>query len=124
MGRISLTVDPLTFVTLEQRLDAQVEALFHDVHPEGCPSDLLEKQSFLRAHALLSLLDGKGARSGRPEIVVVEDHTNPLPDGRPSLDWGADVDLPHEVLETVATDGQRVCDHCPQRGDHRRTRSA
>jgi hypothetical protein len=61
----------------------------------------LEKQSFLRAHALLSLLDGKGARSGRPEIVVVEDHTNPLGDGRPSLDWGADVDLPHEVLETL-----------------------
>jgi hypothetical protein len=86
---------------LEQRLDAQVEALFHDVHPEGCPTDLLEKQQFLRAHALLSLLDGKGARSGRPEIVVVEDHTNPLPDGRPRLDWGADVDLPHEVLERV-----------------------
>ncbi len=87
--------------SLERRLDAQIEALFHDAHPEGCPTDLLEKQSFLRAHALLSLLDGKGARSGRPEIVVVEDHTNPLADGRPSLDWGADVDLPHEVLETL-----------------------
>jgi hypothetical protein len=101
MGRMLLTVDPLTFVTLEQRVDAQVEALFHDAHPEGCPTDLLEKQSFLRAHALLSLFNGKGIRSGRPEIVVVEDHTNPLPDGRPRLDWGADIDLPHEVLETL-----------------------
>ena len=27
MGRIPLTLDPLTFATLEQRLDAQVEAL-------------------------------------------------------------------------------------------------
>ena len=61
----------------------------------------MEKQSFLRAHALLALLDGKGARSGRPEIVVVEDHTNPLPDGRPSLDWGVDVELPHEFLEQL-----------------------
>ena len=43
----------------------------------------------------------KGPRSGRPEIVVVEDHTNPLPDGRPSLDWGVDVDLPHEFLEQL-----------------------
>ncbi|HEX3090685.1 MAG TPA: HNH endonuclease, partial [Ilumatobacteraceae bacterium] len=101
MGRISLTLDPLAYVRLERRLDAQIEALFHDAHPEGCPTDLLEKQQFLRAHALLSLLDGKGARSGRPEIVVVEDHTNPLADGRPSLDWGADVDLPHEVLEAL-----------------------
>ena len=34
------------------RLDAQVEALFHDTHPDGCPTDLLEKQAYLRAHAL------------------------------------------------------------------------
>jgi HNH endonuclease len=86
---------------LEGRLQGQLEAMFHDTHPEGCPTDLLEKQSFLRARALLSLLDGTGPRSGRPEIVVVEDHTNPLADGRPSLDWGADVDLPHEFLEQL-----------------------
>ena len=43
----------------------------------------------------------KGPRVGRPEIVVVEDHTNPLPDGRPRLDWGADVDLPREFLDAL-----------------------
>ena len=101
MGHWSITWDPATFAVLEGRVDARVEALFHDTHPEGCPTDLLEKQSFLRAHALLALLVGQGARSGRPEIVVVEDHTNPQPDGRPSLDWGADVDLPHEYLEQL-----------------------
>jgi hypothetical protein len=101
MGRWSVAFDPATWVVLEGRLQGQVDALFHDSHPEGCPSDLLEKQSFLRAHALLSLLDGKGPRSGRAEIVVVEDHTNPLADGRPSLDWGVDVDLPHEYLEAL-----------------------
>jgi hypothetical protein len=101
MGRWSLWWDPATFATLEGRLDGQVEAMFHDTHPDGCPSDLLEKQSFLRAHALLALLDGKGTRAGRPEVVVVEDHTSPLRDGRPSLDWGVDVELPHEHLEQL-----------------------
>ncbi len=101
MGRWSVTLDPATWVSLEGRLDAQVEAMFHDAHPEGCPTDPFEKQSFLRAHALLALLNGEGLRVGRPEIVVVEDFTNPRPDGRPTLDWGADVDLPAEFLEAV-----------------------
>ena len=101
MGRWSVTLDPETWLRLENRLDAQIEAMFHDTHPEGCPTDPLEKQAFLRAHALLAVLDGKGARVGRPEIVVVEDHTNPLPDGRPRVDWGADVDLPQELLDLI-----------------------
>ena len=101
MGRWSATWDPATMVRLEARLDAQVEALFHDAHPEGCPTDLLEKQSYLRALALLALLDGDGVGVGRPEIIVVEDHTNPQPDGRPTLDWGVDVDLPAEYLEAL-----------------------
>jgi hypothetical protein len=66
MGRWSVTLDPATWATLENRLEAQVEAMFHETHPEGCPTDPLEKQSFLRAHALLALLKGKGARLGRP----------------------------------------------------------
>ena len=101
MGRWSATWDPATMVTLENRLDAQVEAMFHDTQPDGCPTDPIEKQSYLRAHALLALLDGDGVRLGRPEIIVVEDHTNPEPDGRPTLDWGLDVDLPHEFLEAL-----------------------
>ena len=101
MGRWSVTLDPASWLALENRLDTQIEAMFHDTHPEGCPSDLLEQQSFLRAHALLALLHGKAARVGRPEIVVVEDHTNPLPDGRASIDWGAEVDLPREFFDLL-----------------------
>ncbi len=101
MGRWSVTLDPATWLSLEGRLDAQVEAMFHDAHPEGCPTDPFEKQSFLRAHALLALLNGERFGVGRPEIVVVEDFTNPQPDGRPTLDWGADVDLPPEFLAAV-----------------------
>ena len=48
MGRWSATWDPETMVRLENRLDAQVQAMFHDTQPDDCPSDLLEKQSFLQ----------------------------------------------------------------------------
>ncbi len=101
MGRWSATWDPETMLRLENRLDAQVQAMFHDTHPPGCPSDLLAKQSFLRAHAMLALFDGSGVRLGRPEIVVVVDHTQPDPGGRPSIDWGLPVELPQRVLDDL-----------------------
>ena len=99
MRRWGIAWDPETAVRLEGRLDAQVEALFHDRQPEGCPSDLLEKQSFLRAHALLAMLDGTGVRLGRPEIVVVVDHT--AGGVEPVVDWGLDVELPQRVLDDL-----------------------
>jgi hypothetical protein len=98
MGRWSATWDPETMLRLENRVDAKVQALFHDTQPDGCPTELLEKQSFLRAHALLALLDGGGGRMGKPEIVVVVDHTHPHRDGRPVIDWGLPVELPDQVL--------------------------
>ncbi len=99
MGRWSATWDPETMLRLENRLDAQVQAMFHDTQPPGCPVDLLEKQSFLRAHALLALLEGGGARLGRPEIVVVIDDTA---NSEPVIDWGLPVDLPRRVLDDLA----------------------
>ncbi len=101
MGRWSVTLDPATWARLEVRLDAQVEAMFHDAHPDGCPSDPVDKQAYLRALALLALLNGDGVGVGRPEIIIVEDHTRPQPDGRPTLDWGVEVDLPREFLEEL-----------------------
>ena len=85
---------------LENRLDAQIPALFHDTTPDGCPTDLFEKQAFLRAHALLALLNGGGARLGRPEIVVVVDHTTASTE--PVIDWGLPVELPRRVLDDLA----------------------
>ena len=101
MRRWSVLWDPANALTLEGRVDTQVEALFHDATPEGCPTDPLDKQSYLRALALLVLLNGDGVGVGRPEIIVVEDHTQPDTDGRPSLDWGLDVDLPRELLDAM-----------------------
>jgi hypothetical protein len=99
MGRWNATWDPETMVRLENRLEAQVQALFHDRQPDGCPTEVLEKQSYLRAHALLALLDGNGVRLGRPEIVVVVDHTTAALE--PVVDWGLPVELPQRVLDDL-----------------------
>ncbi|MEP7201581.1 MAG: DUF222 domain-containing protein, partial [Ilumatobacteraceae bacterium] len=102
MGRWSATWDPETMLRLENRIDATVQALFHDTQPDGCPMDLLEKQEYLRAKAVLAVFGGSGAKLGRPEIVVVLDHTQPDADGQPSIDWGLEVDLPDRVLADLA----------------------
>jgi hypothetical protein len=98
MGRWSAVWDPETMVRLETRIDDQLQAMFHDRQPENCPTDLLEKQKYLRALAVAALLDGQGGRSGKPEVIVVVDHTQPGPDGRPAVDWGLPVELPERVL--------------------------
>jgi hypothetical protein len=98
MGRWQATWDPETMVQLETKIDNQLQAMFHDRQPEGCPTDLLEKQSYLRALAVVALIDGHGGRSGKPEVIVVVDHTQPGPDGRPAVDWGLPVELPERVL--------------------------
>ena len=99
MSIFTLTVDPLTGVRLHNKINAATEALFHDKTPDGCPTDPMEKQSFLRAHAMLNLIEGKGIRLGRPEIVVVVDTTAPDPvTGAPTVDWGLPVEIPHRVL--------------------------
>jgi len=54
--------DPLTGVKLAGRLDAAVETLFAEQTPDYCPSDPVEKQAFLRAHAFARLVDGGGVR--------------------------------------------------------------
>ncbi len=99
MSIFTLTVDPLTGVKLHNKINAATEALFHDKTPDGCPSDPLDKQSFLRAHALLNIIEGKGIRLGKAEIVVVVDSTTPDPaTGAPIVDWGLPVEIPHRVL--------------------------
>jgi len=99
MNVFTLTVDPVTGVMLHNKINAATEALFHSATPDGCPSDPLEKQAFLRGHALLSLIEGHGLRLGRPEVVVVVDTTSPDPaTGAPTVDWGLPVEIPHRVL--------------------------
>jgi hypothetical protein len=95
--------DPATGVVLHGRLRATVEALFAESTPDGCPSDPVERQDFLRAHALVALTAGAGSHHpGRAEIVVVVDTTQPDPaTGGPTLDWGLPVELPWAVLHDL-----------------------
>ena len=99
MHVFTLTVDPVTGLMLHNKINAATEALFHDTTPEGCPTDPIEKQAFLRAHAQLNMINGQGIQMGKPEIVVVVDTTAPDPaNGAPTIDWGLPVEIPHRVL--------------------------
>ena len=99
MNIFTLTVDPVTGLMLHNKINAAIEALFHDTTPEGCPTDPIEKQAFLRAHALLNMINGEGIQMGKPEIVVVVDATAPDPaTGAPTIDWGLPVEIPNRVL--------------------------
>ena len=102
LTRWVLVTDPLEAAKLDRALRAQLEALFHDAVPEGCPSDPLAKQQFLRAHALLSLVFGEraGSGAGRPEVIVVVDtrDSGESGDAGPCVDWGLPVEIPPRVL--------------------------
>jgi hypothetical protein len=93
--------DPETGLTLHGRLRNIVTALFADHTPPDCPMYPLERQAFLRAHALVALTEGHGTGNGTPEIVAVLDLTHPQPDGPPTVDWGLPVELPAEVLHRL-----------------------
>lgn len=72
--------DPLTGAALDRRIRATVEQLFHDRPPEPCPSDPLDKQEFLAAHALKALINGKAGRgAGAAEVIAVVDAREPGP---------------------------------------------
>ena len=107
-----LLLDPVAALAFDQLLAAQVEAMFHDRLPEGCPTNPLQRQSYLRAHALLALVNGGGARMGRPEIIVVVDARDggsddcdgvpdPPSDREPVVDWGLPVEVPERVLRDL-----------------------
>ena len=100
MWCVSGRFDPVTGVRLSARLDAAVNALFAEQTPATCPSDPVDKQQHLAGLALVSLLDGNGvgARSGRPEFVVVVDTSVGDGAGGPVVDWGIPVEVPSRVL--------------------------
>ena len=118
MGKLWASLDPLSYVKVSNRIDALVEALFAERAPEGCPSDPLEKQAYLRALAFVALCEGRGAAMGRPEFTVVIDTRSLDDEGRPVVDWGLPVDVPPSVLTDLAR--RRRC----RRGDRARRRGA
>jgi hypothetical protein len=98
MGRWHATWDPDTHRSLEAALDAMTERLFHAAHPEHCPTDPIAKQQFLRAHALLAMLDDGGVTLAAPEAVIVIHGDS---DGNAVVDYDLPVDLPSSVLDDL-----------------------
>jgi hypothetical protein len=98
-------LDPVTGVRLAAKLDATREALFAEATPDGCPTDPIEKQKFLNAHALIGLVDGAGGagKAGRPEFVVVIDADAPEATG-PVVEFAIPVEIPARRLATLAGD--------------------
>ena len=62
MLRLSGEIDPEEGVKLLNKLNAEIETLFHDRTPDLCPDDPGARQDFLRAHALLNLINTGGGR--------------------------------------------------------------
>ncbi len=105
MWNLTARLDPLTGVKMAARLDVAVESLFAEVVPDHCPTDPIEKQQFLTAHALTRLVidTGVGTRPGRSEFVAVIDADAPGQRG-PTVEFSIPVELPARVLATLAGD--------------------
>jgi hypothetical protein len=97
--------DPATGVGLSARIDRMIETLFASSVPEGCPTDPIELQRFLAAHALARLVegDGRAGAQGRPEVVVVVDADAPDVPG-PVAEWAIPVELPPRIIAELAGD--------------------
>lgn len=116
MGRISGSFDPETFQWLHGHIIRETQTRFHDLTPEHCPLDPLERQQFLRAHALIALLTGEGnsAAGGRPEIVIV--HHQPGQDV--TINWGiAGLELPDSSLDRILANKARIFNITIRNGD-------
>jgi hypothetical protein len=95
--------DPVTGVGLASKLDTTRDTLFAEQTPDGCPTDPVEKQSFLNAHALIRLLHHTAgtSRAGRGEFVVVIDADAPERCG-PVAEFSIPVEIPARVLADLA----------------------
>lgn len=85
--------DPEAGVTMQGSIDAMLAARFADKAPDDCPDDPGEKQDWLRAQALVALLQGERTGAGRPEVVIVVDTTGA------TVRWPYGARLPDEVLQ-------------------------
>jgi hypothetical protein len=110
MLRITAAFDPLNGLSLRAALDAELEALHREPTPPNAPHDPVARQNFLRAHALMRLLQRGPTRSPghRAELVIVADTTTLNQHGEPSIDWGLPIELPLDALARFYADVERT----------------
>jgi len=125
--------DPVTGIRLAVRLDAAVGTLFAEPTPELCPADPVERDQFLRSHALDRLLGGVtlaaddghdgdscgaipistgSARQAALLAVIDVDAPSACSCGATSttttVEWPIPVEVPHRVLAELAADADVV----------------
>jgi hypothetical protein len=116
MGKVSGQFDPELFQILHGLVLKETQARFYDLTPEFCPLDPLDRQQFLRAHALMGLLTGTGAAvaGGGPEIIVVHHR----PNTEVTVDWGlAGLELPDSSLDRILANRARIFNIVIRNGD-------
>jgi hypothetical protein len=104
MVRLAGEFDPVAGAALINRLNAQIETLFHSTVPPLCPDDPGARQDFLRAHALLDLTSGGGGQ-WRTEMTVTIDIRTLVHGRHPGsrVDCGVDgIDLPIDTIRRMA----------------------
>jgi hypothetical protein len=103
MWCLSGRFDPVTGLRVSSKLATAVDALFAETTPVGCPSDPIERQQFLNAHALDRLVGGAQRAQGstRSEFVVVIDADAPHQRG-PVAEFAIPVEIPARVLADLA----------------------
>ena len=119
--------DPESGLAIATKISNAAETLFAQSTPALCPSDPVEKQKFLNAHAFVALSggglvdeqgptsggDARGrvhlgravgsARPGKAEFVAVIDADVAAPDGGgPLVQWPLPIELPARVLAELA----------------------
>ncbi|HQZ35899.1 MAG TPA: DUF222 domain-containing protein [Ilumatobacteraceae bacterium] len=108
MGRFAL--DPENGATLMGAVRNMVESMFHDRQPETCPTDPIDRQEHLQALALMALIRGEGASTGRPEVIVVIDYET-LVNGMhasSTVRVSDDVEVPVETVRRMGCDGEII----------------
>jgi hypothetical protein len=122
MWNLAAKFDPVTGVRVAARIDAMVQAMFAETVPDECPSDPIEKQRYLAAHATARLLldealhdhtdhepaDGarptpSRQRPAKPEFIAVIDADAPGHTG-PVAEFSIPVEIPARVLAALAGD--------------------
>ena len=108
IGRFAL--DRENGAVLMGALRNTVESMFHDRQPDTCPTDPVDRQEHLQALALMALIRGEGAGSGRPEVIVVIDYETLVNGMRAdsTVRVSDDVDLPVQTVRRMGCDGEII----------------
>ena len=94
MWHIRGEFDPETGLQLHSRIERMMATKFAERVPDGCPTDPVAKQDWLRAQALTSLILGDTmTSSGAPETVIVVDTRTS------TIRWDLDIDLPTSAVQ-------------------------